>query len=128
MRLSIAHTERRFVNTLGATALVYALVAGQCADVITTLVFADATDESGGRAFPHLEEGNPWLKPLVDAGAWWDIIAIKGLTTVFMATVILGMARSPKLIYRIGAVVGGAITAALTWDVVLHNLRYMGAL
>jgi hypothetical protein len=128
MGLSISHRESRFVNTLGATALTYAFVAGQVGDILTTLVFAQATGETGTRAFPHLYEGNPLMRPLVEAGQWWDVLALKAIVTVGIAGVILRMARSTRMTYRVGAVIAGLGVTAATWDIVLNNLRLMGAL
>lgn len=128
MKLSINHTEKRFVNTLGATLLTYIICAGQVADIITTMIFASATDETGAAAFPHLVEGNMLFHDAVHSGQWFDFIAIKTLFTIAASYSILWAARRKDLGYRIIAVASGLVAAYTTWEIVFHNLRYMGVI
>lgn len=128
MALSISHTERRYVNTLGVTALVHAFVAGQVADVITTAVFLRGRYADGSRAFPHLEEGNPFVRAWLEQGDWFSVIALKALVTVAIATSLLRMAHQPKLVYRVGALAGALTAASAIWWIVEGNLRLMGVM
>jgi hypothetical protein len=128
MSLSISHTEKRFVNTLGVTMFVYLIFAGQVADIITTMVFASATDETGARAFPHLSEGNWLFHDAVHSGQWFDLIAIKVLASIGLGVLFLRLSRRKELGMRIAGSVGALLAAVTSWEIVIHNLRLMGVL